>query len=156
MAMLKDDYADKLGSYLSSLPDGMRLLGDFGKGLSAERQGNYQNAAQYFLTLGVDLFHRGDNIDLTAAERFIRMSAELAKRWDSKVPIYLYPMLEGNNALLGDANGWLGHAVVRRGRYAILCIRGFTLKKIKCDSIMLCLIGARCLQRSGLVHSGNS
>jgi len=114
--LLKQDHIERLGSYLSSLPDGLRLLNDFAKALAAERQGNYQTAAQFFLTVGVDLFQRGDSIDPTAAERFIRVSAEMAKKWDKKVPEYLYHMLECNNSLLGDANGWLGHAVVRRGR----------------------------------------
>ena len=114
--MLKQDYVEKLGSYLAALPDGMRLLNEFGKGLTAERQGNYQTAAQFFLTVGVDLFQRGDSIDPTAAERFIRFSVDLAKKWDKKVPDYLYSMLESNNSLLGDANNWLGHAVLRRGR----------------------------------------
>lgn len=60
---------------------------------------------------------RGDpSASGAVAERLFRLAVDLAKHWDHQIPEYAYALLEGQNCLLGDANGWLGHAVTRRGK----------------------------------------
>jgi hypothetical protein len=48
------------------------------------------------------------------SETLMRVAADMASSWDHKCPRYLWPMLEGHNRLLGDANGWLGHTMCMR------------------------------------------
>lgn len=50
------------------------------------------------------------------SETLMRVAADLAKSWDHKCPTYLWSLLEGQNRLLGDANGWLGHTMCMRQR----------------------------------------
>mmetsp|Transcript_8752 Transcript_8752/g.11853 ORF Transcript_8752/g.11853 Transcript_8752/m.11853 type:complete len:567 (+) Transcript_8752:361-2061(+) len=112
----REEYFEKLGDFLQTVDGVSSLLDQFVKGVSAERKGDFQTAAQFFLSIGVELFQRGDAVEPNAAERFMRMGVELARKWDHKVPEYLYSVLEGHNFLLGDSNAWLGHALTRRGR----------------------------------------
>lgn len=48
------------------------------------------------------------------SETLMRVAADMANSWNHKCPRYLWPLLEGHNRVLGDANGWLGHAMCMR------------------------------------------
>ncbi|KAK3280174.1 hypothetical protein CYMTET_11975 [Cymbomonas tetramitiformis] len=107
---------ESLGAYLQRIPDGPRLVSQFGRGIEAKRKGRCSEATQLVLSIGVELYHRPD-VDPNAVERFLQIAVGLASFFDTRLPEHCYHILSGYNSMLGDATAWLGNCLSRMQRF---------------------------------------